>query len=143
GGAQSFNVILSRSNAYLQNSLLASGSDVTLRTTNGSDIEAKVVALAVAIGFGKKVGAGVAIGVSISKNFIGFDPENSTWNPAEVQAYLQNSSVTATGNLSITADATEETIDARVAAAAAAIAAGRSTGVALAGSGVDVENKIS
>jgi hypothetical protein len=143
GGAESKNVILTKTNAYVENSHIVASGDVTLASRNSSDIDAVIVSAALALGFGKKAGAGVAIGASVATNLIGFDDDSDSPRPAEVQAYVLNSTIEAQGNLSLTATADNTTIDAVVVAATAAIAAGRNVGIAAAGSGVDVENKIS
>ena len=145
GGAESMNIILSTANAYLENSALTSGGNVSLFSNNSSDIEAHVVAVAVAIGFGSNVtGAGVAVGASIAQNYIGYTvgSDVNSPTPAQVQAYAQNSTITATGNLTLTANAAKETITATIVAAAAAISGGGKNGIGLAGSGAYVENRV-
>ena len=145
GGAESMNVILSKANAYLENSDLTSSADVGLYSSNSSNIGADVVALGVAIGVSTaKTGAAVAIGVSISQNYIGYaaGSDINMPTPAQVQAYAQNSSINAAGDLTLTADASQETIIANIAAVAAAISGGGKNGIGLAGSGADVENRV-
>ena len=145
GGAESMNVILSTANAYLENSHLTASADVNLTSTNSSDIEAHVDAIAVAIGIGTaNTGAGVAIGASISQNFIGYTAGSdiNSPTPAQVEAYAQNSSITAAGNLTLTANAKNETINAYVNAVSVAISGGGKNGIGLAGSGADVENRV-
>ncbi|HEV3341569.1 MAG TPA: hypothetical protein VG125_14480, partial [Pirellulales bacterium] len=76
-----------------------------------------------------------------------FDP--SVWQqlnlssaPAETEAYVQNSSIAAGGDLTATATASQ-TITATVVAASAAIAGGAKGGVGLSGAGANSTNKIS
>ena len=142
GGAESMNVILSTANAYLKNSDLTS-KDVSLTSQNNSDIEAHVVAVAAALGIGE-TGAGIAVGASIAQNYIGYTAGSDVNRPtpAQVQASAQNSTITATGNLTLSANAQQETVVAYVTAVAADISAGGKTGIGLAGSGADVENRV-
>src|SRR5262249_13712424 len=86
------------------------------------------------------VGAGVSIGASVAHNFIGYDA-SGTPTPAQVRAYVKDSSVSAAGDLAQTATA-DETINAVIVAASAAIAGGR-VGVTGGGPGTAVTNKIS
>ena len=66
---------------------------------------------------------------------------NVTSSAAEVQAYIENTSILATGAL--TADAVaNQTINAVVVAVAAAISGGGQTGVGVSGAGVYTENRI-
>jgi hypothetical protein len=83
---------------------------------------------------------GVSIGIAVARNFIGWTP-GGVESPAQVQAYLSNTSVVADGKLSLTAVA-GQSIDSLVIAGSAAVGAGGSAGVGVSGSGVWAENKI-
>ncbi|MFM7035677.1 MAG: beta strand repeat-containing protein, partial [Planctomycetia bacterium] len=142
GGSESTNVILSGTTATIANSVVAATGDVALTSTNSAVIHATVVSASLALGFGKDLGVGVAVGAAVSRNMIGYDDESDVWIPADVQATARNSTIEAGNDLMITAAADRQRIDATVVAAAAAIVGSGGTGFALAGSGVNVENSI-
>ncbi len=142
-GAVSQNVILSQVNAYVDASRLGTPlqtvGTVAIAAHAGSAIGAFVLA---AVGSGAN-GLGVAIGAAMARNDIGWEPnEESRTRPAEVQAYLKDTSVHASG--AVTLDAVNESmIDAVVIAGSMAISAGGpSGGLAAGGSGVNAHNKI-
>ncbi|MCL5281661.1 MAG: hypothetical protein M1376_17320 [Planctomycetes bacterium] len=85
------------------------------------------------------MGGAVAIGVGIAQNLIGWTADGVA-DPAEVQAYLEDASIDALGELSLTADG-DQTITATVIAASVAIAAGL-VGIGGAGAGVSTRNRI-
>ena len=66
----------------------------------------------------------------------------TTESPAEVQAYIKNSSVSAEGSITQNATA-QESINALVLSGSVALAGGGKVGVGLSGSGVGVQNRIS
>ncbi|MEA5569032.1 DUF4347 domain-containing protein [Anabaena sp. UHCC 0399] len=144
GGAEATNIILNKTNAYISGSALGAINDqignLSLTALGTSDIDATVGAVAASVTFGGKAGVGVAIGVAIAQNLIGYKSDG-TRSPAEIQAYISNSSVNAAGTLTQTATASE-TVDAIVLAGSVAIAAGGKAGVGLSGAGVSAENKI-
>ena len=77
-GAVAQNVILSRANAYGQNSVIDSVGDVTLSATSTSTISSAVVAVSAAVGGGiGTAGVGASIGVAVARNFIGWTPGGS------------------------------------------------------------------
>ncbi len=134
-GAAATNIILTRTDAYVSdNSILVSTGDVAIEASDTSTIKAIVSASTAAIA-GGAVGVGVSIGASFAANFIGL-----AGSPAGVQAYVKNSTITATGALTQTATA-DETIKAAVLAASVAIAAG-GVGVGVSGTGVIAINMI-
>jgi Ca2+-binding RTX toxin-like protein len=137
-GATATNIILTRTNAYISDSTLVSAGGVTLAATDTSSITATVATASAALA-GGAVGVGVSIGASIARNLIGYDLLGIKI-PAQVQAYIQNSTITATGNLTQTAMA-NETINATVLSGSAAISAGV-VGVAVSGAGVLAINQI-
>ena len=207
GAAIAQNVILSTTNAYIEDSSLDIGVDgsivsgIDIDADSTSVIEAEVIASSgsVAVGTGTSVAA--SIGLSLARNFIGWDPfaggsanynsnqqgvnlvkdqvvevvsgardgdyykytgENNNnvdlvvedygnselWTlisltPDEVQvrAYILDSSVDATG--AVTLDAVgSETIEALNVAGSVAVAAGGGTSVAATAAGVYTENRI-
>jgi hypothetical protein len=142
GGSESTNVILSGTTATIGNSVVFATGDVALSSTNSAVINSTVVSAAVALGFGKKLGVGVAVGAAVSRNMIGYDDQAEEWAAIDVQAVARNSTIEAGNNLTITAAADRQRIDATVVAAAAAIVGSGGAGFALAGSGVNVENRI-
>ncbi len=139
-GAVATNVILTTTNAHIENSTVVNAVDIDLDAENSSAITATIAAASIALGAGGKAGVGVSIGVSIAENFIGWDAEGGR-SPAEVQAFIRDSSITATGTLTLNA-ASDSTIDAVVLAGSAAIAAGGTAGVGLSGAGVSATNRI-
>ncbi|MHC5860002.1 hypothetical protein [Nostoc sp.] len=138
-GAAAINTILTKTNAYIKDSVVASAEAVTLAATNSATIDATIAAVSISAGGGGTAGVGVSIGAAVANNFIGYD--GSTRQPAEVQAYIQNSSLTAGGDLTLSAIA-NGTITAGVGAGSAAVSGGGTAGVAASGSGVSTENKI-
>ena len=100
-GAVAQNVILTKTNAYGLDSVLDSAGDVTIGAASTSKISSVVVAASLAIGGGGAAGVGASIGISVARNFIGWTPDG-TETPAEVQAYLKNTSVAADGDLTLT-----------------------------------------
>ena len=138
-GAAAINTILTKTNAFISSSNVASAGAVTLSAKSGGTIDAKIAAVSVSAGGGGTAGVGVSIGAAVANNYIGYD--GSTRKPAEVQAYIQNSSVNAKGALSLTA-LNNATIIAGVGAGSAAVSGGGTAGVAASGSGVGTENRI-
>ncbi|MBA3346941.1 MAG: hypothetical protein H0T13_00095, partial [Actinobacteria bacterium] len=140
-GAVALNSITTRTNAHIDASAIVSKTSVTIEATANSAISALIAAVAVAIGGGGTVGAGVAIGVSVAKNLIGEGVSGGA-SPAEVRAYALSSSIDAKGGaLQLTATA-QHAIGAIVIAAAAAVGVGGTVGVGVAGAGVYTENRI-
>ena len=138
-GAVALNVVLSKTNAFIDTSAVtATSGDVTLNATGNAAITATVVAASLAVGAGL-VGVAASIGVAISKNLIGWRLDGSS-DPAEVRAYTRNSSISAGGNLRLTATSGAK-ISALVFAGSVAVGVGLGA-LGLAGSGVFVENRI-
>jgi hypothetical protein len=127
------NRILSKANAYITNSEIAtaasSGGDIALHAENTSDIESTVKTAT-------QSGAD-AVGVTLAFNTIGYDAQNVLLNtfdallatkigpelPAEVQAYILNSDIQADGSIRLSADSKanlEAKIDTNATSAAAA-----------------------
>ena len=115
------------------------GDDLILDAEDASLIDAKVVAVSAAVGAGAGA-AGISIGAAVSRNLIGYTLTGSKL-PAAVKAYIEDSSVTAEGDLSATAYE-HALIDAGIGAGSAAVAAG-GIGLAGAGTGASAENRVS
>ena len=139
-GAEATNVILTKVNAHIDYSNIASAGAVNLSASNTSTINATITGASAAIGGGGAAGVGVSIGVAMAQNLLGFTLNGSS-SPAEVQAYLLNSSLNAAGALTLTANSSQ-TINATVVAASAAVAAGGVAGVGGSGAGASTNNTI-
>ena len=137
-GAVALNVVLTETRAFIENSDVTSARDVSVTAGSTSEIAAVVAGVSAAIGVGF-VGLGVSIGISIAWNYIGYDAYGND-AAGGVSACVIDSSIDAAGALTQTAIA-NQTISAVVFAFSAAIAGGF-VGIAAAGSGVIVENKI-
>jgi hypothetical protein len=133
-GAAATNVILTSTEAYVLDSHLDSGGNVTIKASDTSTINAVVLASTAAIA-GGAVGVGVSIGTSYAGNFIG-----SEYDYAGAIAYVKNSTVEADDAFTQTA-VSEETIKAAVVAVSAAVAPG-GVGVGVSGTGVVAINAI-
>src|SRR5205085_1812527 len=81
GASESTNVILSRTNASIESSTIGSDDDkvgkVVVGATSTSQIDATVGAVAAAVALGD-TGVGVAVGVAVARNFVGWDPNASS-----------------------------------------------------------------
>ena len=82
GGAESTNVILTRTSAYAQDSNLGSTGNkvgnVVVTAASTASINALVGAVAASVAFGSEAGVGAAVGVAVARNFVGWDPSGST-----------------------------------------------------------------
>jgi hypothetical protein len=146
-GAEASNEILTRTNAFVSNSGVTTTSttaglgDVALRAQNDSSIRAIVAAASAAVS-GGVVAIGASIGVSISRNQIGGLPCDGLLEcPSEVRAYIEGSTIDASGDLSLRALAGSR-IDALVLAISVAIAGGPIAG-GFTGAGSSSDNRIS
>ena len=138
-GAVAQNVVLTKTNAYIDGSKITGATNVDLDAAGTSSVVALIAAVSAAIGIGAGGGVGVSIGISIAQNLIGANPDGTT-DAAEIQAYVHDSSISADGAL--TADAVgAESISALVVAMSAAIAGG-AAGVAGSAAGVSSVNRI-
>jgi hypothetical protein len=208
-GAEAGNIILTKTDAYVLNSVIQSAADVDIDASNDSRINALIIAASMGAGAGGSAGVGASIGVSIARNYIGWSPyafsdytydlsdnpeqlvtgdrvkitsgtkagdvyeyigektlerpedtenesflhqvdfsDTQNWKlvniskqGATVQAYVRDSSIDATGDLSLDAISTQD-IHAQVFTGSVALAGGGSAGVALSGAGSSVENRI-
>jgi hypothetical protein len=143
-GAESTNVILTNTNAYIQDSRIegTGTGGVTVSANNDSRITATIVGASLAVGAGKDNGVGVSIGAALASNFIGWDPKaGSSQGVGQTQAFVTDSSMIISGALSATATATQ-VVNATVVAASAAFSGGKELGVSLAGAGADSLNQV-
>ena len=76
----------------------------------------------------------------VAQNFIGYDSGGDS-TPMQVEAYVQGSDISASGAYTLTASS-KQTINALVAALAAAVAGSAGAGIAASGSGAYAENEI-
>ena len=141
-GAHAQNIINTQTLATIEDSKVTSARDVKLEADNtGLEIKAEVVAASAAVGVGATGGLGISIGAALAENFIGYTSGGER-EPAEVQAYIKDSVVTATRTLTLTATSTAK-IDSTVAAGSAAIAGSSGSGaVGLSGAGVNSKNQV-
>ena len=149
-GADATNSILTKTNAYIANSTIGTAgtsgaNNVILEAENTSSIKATIVGASAAIAGSGKVAAGASIGVALARNLIGWNLDSNNdatvSDPAEVQAYVQNSSINAADDLTLTATS-ENSIDALVLAFSVAIAGSGNAAVGLTGAGSRSENKL-
>ncbi|MTJ31397.1 hypothetical protein, partial [Aphanizomenon sp. UHCC 0183] len=154
GGAEAVNIIGTNTNAYIIDSTVTSKGEVTLDSRNTSLIDAEVLAVSGSVGIGGTGGVAAAIGASIAHNFIGFDligfnadgtvqiDNSASRNKAQIQAYVEDSTVKATtGDIRQTA-ISHQTITAEVWAGSVAISGGSQGALSLSGAGVSTVNKI-
>ncbi|MBM3366475.1 MAG: hypothetical protein FJY48_12370, partial [Betaproteobacteria bacterium] len=73
-GASALNVILGDTLASIDDSALSVVGAVDVNAIATNVIDASIVSAALGIGVGGKVGVGASIGVSIARNYVGFDP---------------------------------------------------------------------
>jgi len=160
-GAAATNVILTQTKAFITGSKIKTtgtgigagnichdSSDhsvghVCLDATDSSKIRAVIVAASVAVA-GGFVSAAASIGVSIARNLIGWKTgsgDSLTESPSIIQAYVFDSTIDATGDLTANA-VSKAQIDALVLAVSVAIAGGAG-GLALTGAGSSADNRIS
>ncbi|TVS11137.1 MAG: hypothetical protein EA424_24230, partial [Planctomycetaceae bacterium] len=139
-GAVAQNVVLTRTNAYAENSLIESAGDVELSATSVSGITSTVVAASLAVGGGGTTGIGASIGVGVARNFIGFKPGGDQ-PEGQVRAYLRNTSVDADGELTQTALAAQ-TISSLVVAGSVAVGVGVAVSIGISLAHNEVANKV-
>ncbi|MCO6459637.1 MAG: hypothetical protein J5I93_30345, partial [Pirellulaceae bacterium] len=209
GGAVAENVVLTTTDAFIQDSNLGSAlspvGSVDLDASSRSTISALVPAVAASVAVGSTTGVGVSIGIAVARNFVGHDllpdgvahdvlsdanptslvqgtrvkikngplggdvyrylgptitdpqgidldslsyGDRTAWEQvnlrpagAGAQAFIMDSSIVASGALTLDADG-QQAIDAVVVAGSVAVAGGGTTGVGISGAGAYAENKI-
>ena len=139
-GALGMNIVLTKTQATIDNSKIVSARDVLLTAESSSGIAAVTGALAGSVAIGTKANVGVSIGGAVAVNYIGYD-SNSTKAPATIHAKITNSSIDALRNVTLSASASQS-IGAVTLAGSVALAAGGGASVAVAGSGVLALNMI-
>jgi hypothetical protein len=81
GGSESTNVILTKTNASIENSQLGTSGNkvgsVDLDASSDGAVDAVVGAVAASVSFGSTTGVGVSLGVAVARNFIGWDPSGA------------------------------------------------------------------
>jgi len=137
-GADAFNVILTKTRAYADNSGLVSAGNIDVTATDTSTINAKVRTVSAAVSTGIVAGA-VSIGAATARNYIGYTTGGAS-QPAEVLAYLKNSTADAASSVNLSATESA-TIKADIASESTSVAIG-AIAVAASGAGVSIQNKI-
>jgi hypothetical protein len=143
GGAEARNVILAPVRAWVQDSSITRGGALTVVAEHTATIKAVVVAISGAIGIGGSAGAGAAIGASLARNQIGYDLNAASQpvaQPTDVQSWVQNSQITVSGAVSITAKNTGS-ITAEVGSGSVAISGSGTGALSLGGSGASADNR--
>ncbi|MDN5760621.1 MAG: hypothetical protein L0H59_19215, partial [Tomitella sp.] len=141
-GAHADNLVLTATRAFAERSQLTTtgaDGDVVLSADDTSEIIATIVAVAASVAISGGISGAVAIGAAVARNRTGVD-SGSEEDRNQVQAYLRDTSVAASGDLALTATAAQ-LIRAVVAAGSVAIAGGQ-YGLAIAGSGAESRNSI-
>src|SRR5262249_39213219 len=119
---------------------ITAGKDVSLTAKNSAQITSTAIMLSVAASGGKNSVA-ASLGAAVSENFIGYHLDGSS-APAQVRAYLDNTSVSPGGDLKLDAETTGMQINATVVAGVAAVTVGTSNAFGIGGSGVFTDNRI-
>ena len=121
GGAYSQNTVLGSTKAYVKGSVVGSATlsvrNLDIDASSTSTIEADISSVSTSVALGAAGASATGIGFSAARNFIGEDGDR-----LETQAWLENSSLEITGELTVDALA-NQTIDANVDALVASISA--------------------
>ncbi|MEO1617908.1 MAG: hypothetical protein AAFV88_18790, partial [Planctomycetota bacterium] len=144
GGADATNVITTKANAYGLDSEIESGGDTTVSADSSALAETYVVSTAASVSLSGNNAGGAAIGAARARNFVGYELGvfgAGDEDAAESQAYLKDTSVIAGKNLNVVSFS-DQTIQAFVLAASAAVSASNNNAGGLAGSGVETNNQI-
>ena len=140
GGSDVSNVILTKSDALVKQSLLnAPSNDIDVTAVSTSSIEAIVATVSASVTVSGSSSGGASIGASRARNFIGVTVDGVE-SRARSDASIRNSKIEPGGDLNLTSSSNQD-IDADVWAASVAISGG-SNSVGLAGSGVETINEI-
>ncbi|MBU6386317.1 MAG: hypothetical protein KGS49_10310, partial [Planctomycetes bacterium] len=137
-GAHAINVILSDTIAWVDNSKVDAVGNLIVEANSQATVEAQVAAISASVA-GGEVGVGIAIGVSLAENYIGFD-ESANASASLVQAIIEDSQVTVSGNIQLNAESDNE-VASDVQATSVAAAIGKIAGAG-AGAGVSTINLI-
>ena len=77
-GADATNVILTDTNAFIEDSgLEATLGNVDVDAANSSSIDALIISASLALGVGGTAGVGASIGVSLARNYVGWNTDAS------------------------------------------------------------------
>src|SRR5260221_3993694 len=101
-GAEATNVILTKTNAFVRSSSLESAHDVIVDAHNTATVAATIISASASISVGGVAGIGASIGASLARNLIGWTTAGARLG-ADVQAYIQNSSIVDATAVSVTA----------------------------------------
>ncbi|MFM8188319.1 MAG: hypothetical protein ACKN85_07560, partial [Pirellula sp.] len=137
-GAHAINVILSDTIAWVDNSKVDAVGNLIVEANSQATVDAQVAAISASVA-GGEVGVGIAIGVSLAENYIGFD-ESGNASASLVQAIIEDSQVTVSGNIQLNAESDNE-VASDVQATSVAAAIGKIAGAG-AGAGVSTINLI-
>ena len=140
-GAVAQNVVLSRVNAFIADSVITTQTDVDLSAESRSKIFSTVVAASLAVGGGSTAGVGASIGIAIARNMVGWKPFALQETPAQVRTYIVDSQLNVSGNLTQSATS-NQSIQSILVAGSVAVGLGGTAGVGVAGSGAIAENKV-
>jgi hypothetical protein len=140
-GAVAQNVVLSRVNAFIADSVITTQTDVDLSAESRSKIFSTVVAASLAVGGGSTAGVGASIGIAIARNMVGWKPLAFQETPAQVRTYIVDSQLNVSGNLTQLA-LSNQSIQSILVAGSVAVGLGGTAGVGVAGSGAIAENKV-
>ena len=77
-GAESTNIILTTTRAFVANSHVNSAAGVDLQASSTGVVDATIVAASVAAAGGGSTAVGASIGVAVARNFIGWQPDGGT-----------------------------------------------------------------
>ena len=77
-GVSALNVILGDTLARVHNSAISAVDDVTVDAKASNRIQATIISASIGVGAGGGVGLGASIGVSLARNYVGFDPTGYT-----------------------------------------------------------------
>ncbi|MEN9773450.1 MAG: hypothetical protein RL322_520, partial [Pseudomonadota bacterium] len=84
-GASALNVILGDTFAAIDESTVTAGDDVALAALAQSLIRATIISASVGVGAGGATGVGASIGVSVARNYIGYNPYANEGTPTWLQ----------------------------------------------------------
>ena len=101
-GAVSTNTVLSKTNAYIEQSTVNSATFVSLDAQGTASIDATVVAASAALGFSTQRAVGASLGIGFASNLVGWK-QDGTEDQAQVRSLVTNSSITTTGDLTLNA----------------------------------------
>ena len=85
-GAAAKNVILSKTNAFVDQSTLISAGGVDIDALATSQIDATILSVSGSLGASQTAGVGASVGVAVSRNFIGWKPGGDNFDFTTDQA---------------------------------------------------------